>query len=300
MKQQRPTILVTGSKGQVGHELQALSQGHPLFDFIFVDIEELDIANERAVQVFFSENPVQYCVNCAAYTSVDKAEEETSLAWKVNSVGPANLSKACAVHKASLVQISTDYVYHTQKHLPFIETDTTNPQGVYAKTKLEGDDAAMKNHPTGTQIIRTSWVYSTYGNNFVKTMLRLAAQRPELGVVFDQIGTPTYARDLAAAILAILQKVEKKEVDRHKFSGIYHYSNEGVTSWYDFAVAIFELAGMAVKVRPIETKDYPTPAKRPAYSVLNKNKIKTTFGLEIPHWRESLKECLEVLASNRT
>ena len=295
MKQQKPTILVTGSKGQVGQELQTLAQGHSRFDFIFVDIEELDIADERAVSVFFAENPVQYCINCAAYTAVDKAEEDTSLAWKINTVGPANLSRACAARNAGLIQLSTDYVYHTHHNVPFIETDTTNPQGVYAKTKLEGDDAALKNHPGGTMVVRTSWVYSSFGNNFVKTMLRLGNTRPALDVVFDQVGTPTYARDLAAAILLMLEKIENGSVDRKKFSGIYHFSNEGVTSWYDFAVSIFEIAGMDVKVRPIETKDYPTPAKRPPYSVLNKHKIKSTFGLEIPHWRESLKACLGAL-----
>ena len=295
MNHQKPIILVTGSKGQVGQELQTLSADFQQFDFIFVDVEELDITKEMAVNEFFEKNTIHYCINCAAYTAVDKAESETNLAWKVNTIGAGNLSRACAAKNSQFVQISTDYVYHNSQNIPLVETDVTNPKGVYAQTKLEGDDAALKNHPTGGMVIRTSWVYSSFGNNFVKTMLRLGAERTELSVIFDQIGTPTYARDLARAILTILQKAENKEVERILLKGIYHFSNEGVTSWYDFAIAIFDLKNMPVKVRPIETKDYPLPAKRPPYSVLNKQKIKATFGLEIPHWRASLKECLELL-----
>jgi dTDP-4-dehydrorhamnose reductase len=291
----KPVILVTGSKGQVGQELQTLAPDFQQFDFIFVDVEELDITSEKAVADFFEENNIQYCINCAAYTAVDKAETESNIAWKVNAVGAVNLAKACAAKDARFIQISTDYVYHNSQNLPFVETDVTNPQGVYAKTKLEGDEGALKNHPNGAMVIRTSWVYSSFGNNFVKTMLRLGAERPELGVIFDQIGTPTYARDLARAILVILQKAENKEVEPFLLKGIFHYSNEGITSWYDFATAIFDLKNMPVKVRPIETKDYPTPAKRPPFSVLNKHKIKSTFGLEIPHWQASLKECLALL-----
>ncbi len=295
MNQEKPIILVTGSKGQVGQELQTLAAEFHQFSFVFVDIEELDITNEKAVQEFFEKNSFQYCINCAAYTAVDKAEEESSLAWRVNTVGPANLSKACAKINANFIQLSTDYVYHNSQNTPLMETDITNPNGVYARTKLEGDEAVLKNHTNGAMVIRTSWVYSSFGNNFVKTMLRLGTERPELGVIYDQIGTPTYARDLAKVILTILQKAENKEVEKFLLKGIYHYSNEGVTSWYDFAVAIFNLRNISVKVRPIETKDYPTAAKRPPYSVLNKQKIKATFDVEIPHWRASLKDCLSLL-----
>lgn len=295
MNHSKPVILVTGSKGQMGNEFQHLTAEFNQFDYLFVDVDELDITKEAAVKTFFEKNPVQYCINCAAYTAVDKAETEANIAWKVNTTGAANLARACAAAGANFIQISTDYVYHGNQNVPFVETDVTNPQGVYAKTKLEGDDAALKNHSNGAMVIRTSWLYSSYGGNFVKTMLRLGKERPELGVIFDQIGTPTYARDLASAILTIIGKAEKGEVERFMLKGIFHYSNEGVTSWYDFAVAIFELKNMSVKVRPIETKDYPTPAKRPPYSVLNKHKIKATFGLDIPHWRASLEACLDLL-----
>ena len=295
MKKKRPTILVTGSKGQVGTELQTLASQFPDFDFIFVDIDELDITDRAAVKVFFAENQVNYCINCAAYTAVDKAETETNLAWKVNTVGPENLAIACANTKALMLQLSTDYVYHTQVTKPYIETDFTNPQGTYARTKLNGDEVVLRNHPGGAMVVRTSWVYSSFGNNFVKTMLRLGAEKKELSVIYDQIGTPTYARDLALALLQIVQKAENKSVDTKFFSGIYHYSNEGATSWYDFAVAIFDIKKMPVKVIPRETKDYPTAAKRPPYSLLNKAKIKNTFGIEIAQWQKSLRKCLELL-----
>jgi dTDP-4-dehydrorhamnose reductase len=252
----------------------------------------LDITDPAAVEAFFEKNPITHCINCAAYTAVDKAESQPEIAWKVNAAGVENLARACAHRNAPFVHISTDYVYHTEKNTPYVETDAANPQGVYAQTKLEGDHLALKH---GGMVIRTSWVYSSFGNNFVKTMLRLGAERPSLGVVFDQIGTPTYARDLANAILTILQKAEKQAVKSETLRGIYHYSNEGVTTWYDFAKAIFDHRGMTVKVNAIESKDYPTPAQRPPFSVLNKGKIKATFGLEIPHWADSLDACLKLL-----
>lgn len=291
----KPSILITGSKGQVGQELQTLAADFPQFNYIFVDVEELDITNEEAVRAFFEKNEIKYCLNCAAYTAVDKAETDSSLAWKVNVQGVEYLAKACRSFDAQLIQLSTDYVYHTAQNVPYVETDITSPQGVYAKTKLNGDEAAFRNHPNGSMVIRTSWVYSSFGHNFVKTMLKLGAERPELRVVFDQIGTPTYARDLAKAMLLILQKAENREVEPFLLKGVFHFSNEGVTSWYDFAVAIFDFRNMPVRVIPIETKDYPTPAKRPPFSVLNKHKIKSTFGLEIPHWQASLKACLALL-----
>lgn len=296
-KKDQPTVLVTGSKGQVGQELKSLANAYPGFCFVFVDIEELDITNSSAVETFFSKNKVNYCLNCAAYTAVDKAESDTSTAWKVNTVGAESLAKACCKLDALLVHLSTDYVYHTDKNRPYIETDQTNPQGVYARTKRDGDDLALRSHPTGTIILRTSWVYSSFGNNFVKTMLRLGIERPELAVVYDQIGTPTYARDLAKAMLDIVQKFENQEVDKSATRGVFHYSNEGVTSWYDLAVAIFEIQRMNVKVRPIESREYPTPAPRPPFSLMNKAKFKNTFKLEIPHWREGLKDCLRLLSN---
>lgn len=290
---EKPTILVTGSKGQVGQELQMLASSFPAFNYIFVDIDELDITNSAAVTAFSKENRFDYCINCAAFTAVDKAESDPNLAWKINAQGVKHLAGACAKQNAWLLQISTDYVYHTAQNVPYKETDITNPQGIYAKTKLEGDKLALESNPNHTAVIRTSWVYSSFGQNFVKTMLKLGAEKPELRVIYDQIGTPTYARDLANAMLVMLNKVEAKSVEKEKLSGIYHYSNEGVTSWYDFAMAIFEMRNMPVKVIPIETKDYPTPAKRPPFSLLNKAKIKSTFSLEIPHWQVALKACLD-------
>jgi dTDP-4-dehydrorhamnose reductase len=281
-------ILVTGSNGQVGSELQALANSYPNFSFVFVDKEDLDIGDNAAVQAFFEAQNFDYSINCAAYTAVDKAESDTETAYLVNALGPKNLAVACQKHQTRLVQISTDYVYHNNQNTPFKETDSTSPQSVYGRTKLEGENLVLTNNPA-TLIIRTSWVYSSFGNNFVKTMLRLGKERAQLSIIFDQIGSPTYARDLAKAILDIIQQ------NPSEFTGIYHYSNEGVCSWFDFAQAIFELEGIDCQTKPIETKDYPTPAKRPHFSLLNKNKIKATFALEIPYWRDSLKACLELL-----
>jgi dTDP-4-dehydrorhamnose reductase len=287
-------ILVTGSNGQLGSELQFLAVQFPQFKFIFVDVADLDITDAKAVTRFFNQHNIHFCINCAAYTAVDKAETDIALCRKINATGAANLAKACANIQAMLVHISTDYVYHNRQNTPFKEGDTTSPKGMYAKTKLEGDLKVLKINPL-TIVLRTSWVYSTFGHNFVKTMLRYGKERPEMRVVFDQIGTPTYARDLAQAILEILAKVESKEVAIAAAQGVFHYSNEGVTSWYDFAHAIFEIAQINCKVIPIETAAYPTPAKRPPFSVLNKGKIKAVFGIEIPHWKDSLKKCMENL-----
>lgn len=281
--------LITGSKGQVGQEFQLLAQKQTEFDFLFVDIEELDITDNQAVKAFFAENGIEVCVNCAAYTAVDKAESAPEIAQKVNVEGAKNLAEACAANNALLIHLSTDYVYHNSQNTPFKEGDPTNPQGVYAQTKLDGDLIALETNPK-TIILRTSWVYSTFGHNFVKTMLRLGRERAELSVIFDQIGTPTYARDIAQAILQVASAANQSSQ-----YGVYHFSNEGVSSWYDFAKAIFDIKGIECKVKPIETKDYPTPAKRPPFSVLNKGKIKADFGIEIPHWRESLEACLGLL-----
>ncbi len=284
--------MVTGSKGQVGQELAALSGSFPEFSFLFIDLDELDITDGAAVASFFTDNPIDYCINCAAYTAVDRAEEQPEMARLVNVAGVRNLANACKLSGAKLIQLSSDYVYHNSQNTPFKEGDECNPQGVYAITKLEGDEITIE---AGGMVIRTSWVYSSFGNNFVKTMLRLGSERNELGIIFDQIGTPTYAHDLALCLLKLVQKFGNKEIGENAFNEIYHYSNEGVTSWYDFAKAIFEIKNMEVKVNAIETSAYPTLAKRPPFSVLNKNKIKSAFDLEIPHWRESLIKCLTLL-----
>lgn len=287
-------ILVTGSNGQLGSELRFLSPQFSQFKFIFVDVAELDITDAKAVNRFFNQHNIHFCINCAAYTAVDKAETDIARCRKINATGAANLATACAHVQAMLVHISTDYVYHNRQNTPFKEGDITAPKGMYAKTKLEGDKKVVKINPA-TIVLRTSWVYSTYGHNFVKTMLRLGKERTELSVVFDQIGTPTYARDLAQAILDILVKVQSKAVPLEAAQGVFHYSNEGVTSWFDFAHTIFDIAKINCKVYPIETVAYPTPAQRPPFSVLNKGKIKAVFGIDIPHWKDSLVKCMEAL-----
>jgi dTDP-4-dehydrorhamnose reductase len=285
------SILVTGANGQVGQELQALAPQFPDFDFVFADLPDFDITDTEGIRTLYEQHQFKYCINCAAYTAVDKAESDAELAYKVNVLGVENLVKRGLDYGTQLIQLSTDYVYHNHQNTPFKEGDSTNPQGVYASTKLQGDEIAAK-FDQHSMVIRTSWVYSTFGHNFVKTMLRLGNEREKLNVIFDQIGTPTYAYDLAKAILTIIQKVESNTVSAEKLAGVYHYSNEGVTSWYDFAKAIFRIEDIQCKVDPIETKDYPTPAKRPHFSLLNKTKIKSTFDIKIPHWEESLKHCL--------
>ena len=291
---EKPTILITGAQGQLGNEFRFLSFTHPHFRFIFTDVDGLDITKPRQVMSFFSKNSIQFVVNCAAYTAVDKAESDVKLATKINVNGARNLAKACQVHGATMIQISTDYVYHNHQNTPFKEGDKASPKGVYAKTKLRGDLAALK-FCECTIVIRTSWVYGIYGHNFVKTMLRLGKERPSLNVVFDQIGTPTNARDLAKTVLKIIQKVHNQEVSPEILRGVFHYSNEGVTSWYDFTKAIFEIREIDCQVNPIESSQYPTPAARPPFSVLNKQKIRDVFGIEIPHWRDSLKAVLKEL-----
>lgn len=290
------TILVTGSKGQVGQELQFLAK-NTLHQFIFADVAEMDITNPDAVGPFFKKHQFDYCINCAAYTAVDKAESEVELATKINVDGVKNLAQACLYNNTFLIQLSTDYVYHNDQNTPFKEGDITNPQGVYAQTKLDGDLAALLIN-VSTMVVRTSWVYSSYGHNFVKTMLRLGKDRDLLNVVFDQIGTPTYARDLAAALLTAVEQMENETTAKSACQGVFHYSNEGITSWYDFAQAIFKLTNTSCTVLPIETVEYPTPAKRPPFSALNKGKIKATLNIRIPHWEDGLERCLEALGTN--
>lgn len=290
----KPTILITGAGGQVGNEFRFLAFTHSQFKFIYTDVEQLDITKLGQTLRFFKRNTPQYVVNCAAYTAVDKAETDVILATKINVNGARNLAKACQATGATLIQLSTDYVYHNNQNIPFKEGDKTSPKGIYAKTKLRGDLAALKFCERAI-VLRTSWVYGTFGNNFVKTMLRLGKEREELSVIFDQIGTPTYARDLAKAILKVAQKIENQEVDPKILRGVFHYSNEGVTSWYDFTKAIFDIRDITCRVNPIETSQYPTPAARPPFSVLNKAKFRETFGMEIPYWRDSLVACLKEL-----
>lgn len=288
-------ILVTGANGQVGQEIQTLKDQYPTYNFQFTDREALDITNKEAVQAYFAEHKFNYCINCAAYTAVDKAEEAKNLAYTVNVAGAENLALACQAEGARLIHLSTDYVYHNdEQNRPFREDDVTSPKGVYAATKLEGEQKAQAACKQ-TMIIRTSWVYSSFGHNFVKTMLRLGTKLPKLTVIFDQIGTPTYANDLAAAMLNIIQHVEEAPEKFKHFSQVYHYSNEGVCSWFDFAKAIFDLENIDCQVAPIETKDYPTAAARPPFSLLNKTKIKEVWGLEIPYWKDSLAVCLQRL-----
>jgi len=282
-------ILVTGGNGQLGTELRILSEKYTDIEFMLTDIQELDITSEKQVSDFLTEHKPSWIINCAAYTAVDKAEQERDMAMRVNYDAPRILSSFGKKMGIGMVHVSTDYVFDGTGHIPYIETDSVNPQGAYGATKLQGETAVLSNSGI---VVRTSWLYSAYGNNFVKTMLRLSKEKESLGVIFDQIGTPTWAHDLAEAIVSI---IITSATNSNSFSGIYHYSNEGVCSWYDFAVKIMQLSGSSCKVNPIETVDYPTPAKRPAYSVLNKKKIKNTFKLEIPHWEESLKKCLNLL-----
>lgn len=281
------TILITGANGQLGNELQLMSKNYPQFSYIFTDIAELDICDKAAVEAFVESHKVDAIVNCAAFTAVDKAESEEAKAAMINSDAPAYLASAVERRGGTLVQISTDYVFPGNACKPIGEDCPTAPDSAYGRTKLAGEIAAQK-ACKNTVIIRTAWLYSTFGHNFVKTMIKLGRERDKLGVVFDQVGTPTYARDLARAIMQILEK--------GVVPGVYHFTNEGVTSWYDFTIMIHKLAGISgCRVSPLHTEDYPTPATRPHYSVLDKSKIKNTFGIEIPYWVDSLKECVDIL-----
>ena len=279
-------LLITGSNGQLGSEIKALASNFAHYNFIFTDVEELDICNHKEVATFIEVNQVNAIINCAAYTAVDKAEEHVDLANAINHLAVANFAELAKELNIKLIHVSTDYVFDGTNHKPYIETDTPNPQSVYGKTKLHAEHVIQEINPANTVIIRTSWVYSSYGNNFVKTMLRLGKEKKELGIIYDQIGTPTYAGDLAKAILDILPKLKNEKV------AVYHYSNQGVCSWYDFAQAIFEIRNINIRVNAIESAQYPTPAERPFYSVMNKAKIQEAFTIRVPYWRDSLIECL--------
>ncbi|MDX2002017.1 MAG: dTDP-4-dehydrorhamnose reductase [Chitinophagales bacterium] len=285
-------ILITGANGQLGNELKDLAKGIPSLELTLTDHQELDITNYSAIEQFLDGQQYEYCINCAAYTAVDKAESEQELAYKINAEAVGLLAKATAQHGVKFVHISTDFVFNGKQASPYKEEDNTEPLNAYGHTKLKGEELCQKYNPDSI-IIRTAWLYSAYGNNFVKTMRRLGAERKSLNVIYDQVGTPTYANDLAAAILHLI--TEKKGSIA---AGIYHYSNEGVASWYDFAAAIMELSHLQCKVKPINTYEYPTPATRPAFSILDKRKIKTALGIEVPYWRESLKRCIAELSKN--
>ena len=277
-------ILLTGCNGQLGNEMQLLEKANPQHTYFNTDVQELDITDQDAIMRFVNEHEIDGIVNCAAYTAVDKAEDNEELCTRLNAEAPAYLAHAIAQRGGWMIQISTDYVFDGTQHTPYVEDDDTCPNSVYGRTKLVGELNVQK-FCEQSMIIRTAWLYSTFGNNFVKTMIRLGKEKPELGVIFDQIGTPTYARDLAVAIFTA--------INQGIVPGVYHFSNEGVISWYDFTKAIHRLAGITTcKVRPLHTAEYPTPAARPHYSVLDKTRIKTVYGLDIPYWEESLAECI--------
>jgi len=286
-------ILVTGKNGQLGRSLHKLvSEKKYDNEFIFVGREELDLSSESGINHYFDNNDkFDIIINCAAYTQVDKAEQEAELANQINHLAVKQLASIANKQQARLIHISTDYVFNGRQYQPYIETDDVEPQGVYGKTKLSGEQVIQNNLKSNAIIIRTSWIYSEYGNNFVKTMLKLGNELESLNVIFDQVGTPTYAGDLAKVIIFIVRSNTFSQTDFK--TQIYHFSNEGVCSWYDFAKTIFELTNTQCQVNPIETKDYPTPGTRPHYSVLNKSKIKQSYNLVIPYWKDSLKQCLD-------
>jgi len=281
------TILITGSHGQLGNEMQQAAARFPAFRFIYTDVEDLDICDKAALNAFVKANAVNVIVNCAAYTAVDKAEDDVELCYKINAEAVRNIGEVAHQNGLKVVHVSTDYVFDGTNYLPYSEDQAVSPNTVYGKSKLAGEQALMETCEQ-TVILRTAWLYSSFGNNFVKTMIKLGTERDSLNVIFDQIGTPTYAADLADTILKILS--------HETFTpGMYHFSDEGVCSWYDFTKTIHRIAGITCDVRPIETKDYPARTPRPHYSVLNKAKIKATYGITIPHWEESLERCMKIL-----
>ena len=283
------TILVTGANGQLGNELQAIAPQYPYCQFLFVSKEELNIGNFNDPIKYFAGHSIDYCINCAAYTAVDKAESEKETAFLINADAVAVLAKICGKNNTQLIHISTDYVFDGTSKQPYKETDKTCPVSVYGESKLQGEELAIKYCPS-TIIIRTAWLYSSFKNNFVKTMLQLMQEKESINVVSDQSGCPTYCADLALAIMQVIESGKSKENP-----GIYHYTNAGITNWHEFAVAIKNLSGSSCTVNPITTAEYPTAAKRPAYSVLDTTKIKETFAVSVPNWEDSLKKCLKLI-----
>jgi len=287
------TILVTGSSGQLGHSLNSIASNYPHYAFRFANRANLDLSDEESIDDFFKRHQFDLIINCAAYTAVDKAESEPECANQINHLAVKQLADIAKQYNAKLIHISTDYVFNGKQYRPYIEADNVAPQSVYGETKLKGEKSLLAAMPNNAFIIRTSWVYSEYGTNFVKTMLKLGKERDVLNIIFDQVGTPTYAFDLAKVIMTI---VESERFNQAKVrSELYHFSNEGVCSWYDFAKTIFELSEVSCNVNPIETKDYPAPVARPHYSLFNKAKIRQDFNLNIPYWKESLHHCLNKL-----
>lgn len=284
-------ILITGAGGQLGSEIKFLSESITDRQFVFTDYQELDITDRDAVFTFIKNGQFYALINCAAYTAVDKAESDKEKAFLINEIGAENLALAATDTGAKFIHISTDFIFDGTHSRPILEDDKPAPLSVYGASKWTGELAVIKAAPQAV-IFRTSWVYSSFGANFVKTMLRLCLERENLSVIFDQIGTPTYARDLAKVILSTLDRSIEQNI-----SGVFNFSNEGVASWYDFAIAIRDIAGLKTKIAPIETTQYPTPATRPKYSVLNKKKVKDAFGIEIPYWRESLVECMKLITT---
>jgi len=280
-------ILITGSNGQLGSEFRSLATNYPNYRFTFTDIEELDLTDFKAVHSFIKKNTFDYCVNCAGYTAVDKAEDEPDKAFLLNTIAVENLAKECAGNKVRLIHISTDYVFDGNATRPYKEDDQVSPESVYGLSKLKGEEVVLK-YSSDAIIIRTAWLCSKFGKNFVKTILKLGSIKNELSVVDDQIGSPTFTQDLAWAILEIISHSVSSDTN-----SIYHYSSEGTTSWFSFAKAIVEMAGLTCEINPVNTSEYPTKAKRPVYSVLDKGKIKNVFGLEIPDWKSSLLKLIQ-------
>ncbi len=287
-------ILVTGANGQLGSEIRNLPGGVEGFDFLFTDVDSLDVTDPYAVGAFFRAQKPSYVVNCAAYTAVDRAEKDEQAAFLLNGKAPGILADCCRSAGARLIHISTDYVFDGRSWLPYQEEDPTNPTGIYGRSKREGEINCLA--ASGPVIVRTSWLYSRYGANFVKTMLRLGRERETIRVVYDQVGSPTHARDLAGAILEMVARAEK--TPGLWAPGIYHYANQGVCSWYDFAAAVHALAGIRCRLIPVRTAEYPTLAARPPYSVLDKSKITALYGFSIPHWMESLRDCIIMLGKD--
>lgn len=281
------TILVTGSNGQLGSEMQQAAKRFPNFKYIYTDVAELDICDKNTLNNFVNKNEVNFIVNCAAYTAVDKAEDDMELCYRINRDAVKNIAEVAQENNVKVVHVSTDYVFDGTNYIPYTEDMPVCPSSVYGKSKLEGEQVLIENCKEAV-ILRTSWLYSSFGNNFVKTMMKLGTERENLNVIFDQVGTPTYAADLADTILQI--------ISYNSFvPGIYHFSDEGVCSWYDFTKTIHRIANITCNVQPIETKDYPVRTPRPHYSVLNKAKIKSTYGIAIPHWEDSLEKCIAIL-----
>lgn len=282
-------ILITGANGQLGSEMRSVTAGVTNDKYIFTDVAELDICDLKAVKRFVADNGIGVIVNCAAYTNVDKAEDDAQTANMINHRAVENLALAAKEHNAALIHISTDYVFRGDKNTPYTEDDATSPSGVYGRTKLDGE-LAIAHSGCRYLIFRTAWLYSEYGNNFVKTMIRLTSERDSLKVVFDQVGTPTYAGDLAQRIFTIIERRQFSDIN-----GIYHFSNEGVCSWYDFAKEISSIAGTVCDIQPCHSDEFPSKVKRPSFSVLDKTKLKRDFGSTVPYWKDSLTNCIEKL-----